>query len=165
MTHEIKVRPRLTWEERWQEPAVEGLLEPLGPNHRRGMKGLIEALDTMPNVERRFSWFGPSWRWTIVWEIGEGESATAICYMILDPEQPHVQIPMADAFVESLPIRQLHKYVRDNIALAKQAVSLHWGTWSPTNQGEVEHLMDLIHRYEDWILEGVTDPEEEGEEE
>ncbi|MDX1681493.1 MAG: hypothetical protein R3336_00100 [Phycisphaeraceae bacterium] len=163
-----RLRNRLPWEERWHRPTMQRLTERLAQHHERAFNTIINRFESLDTVDIDLVWYGPSWRWTIAVSARpaeadpEGEDGGVLFYAICNPEGPMLVVPMEEPFVQSLPIRKIHKYVRDGVALAKQAVSIHWGDWTPNNQTEARHIIDLLERYHEWLA--GTEPAEIEEE-
>ncbi|GAB4189221.1 MAG: hypothetical protein Kow00105_03730 [Phycisphaeraceae bacterium] len=136
------------WEDRWVQPTLEQLLEPLDEQRRKVVDILIENIEAFPGVERRLIWHGTSWRWTIQFVVfGEDQKLIdTLVYLVPNPESPTVCVPLKPAEVEKLPLKRLNRYIRDGIRVAKRAVEVYWTNWTPTAVTETEHLMDLIKR-------------------
>jgi hypothetical protein len=56
---------RLPWDDRWSEPTVEQLLQPLKVHHRRVFDHLMTFLAGLEGIEQSVIWYGPSWKWTL----------------------------------------------------------------------------------------------------
>ena len=148
---ETTPQQRLPWENRWNPPAMEDLIRPIQDQSRKALSTLMDQIDGLEGLEHRLHWYGPSWRWTIEYRMGElskskAEEPEAVCYLVPNAERPIVCVPLTNAVVEKLPMRRLNKLVRNGIRSAKCAVSVHWATWNLTASAEVPHLFDLIKR-------------------
>lgn len=147
--------PRLPWQDRWTQPTVKQLLDPLNAQHRRVFEQLMEDIQKLDKVEFSPRWYGPSWHWTLDYRItpvGSKEPVT-LCFLVPKVGSPITCVPLTDEQIEALPIRRLNKVVRDGIKSAKCAVSLHWATWTPNNLTETGHLIDLIKRKHKMLTE------------
>lgn len=143
------VKPRISWQERWKQPALDELLKPINVQRRRLLELVIAESEQFDAIKQRIVWYGPGWHWTIQYEFdgsNNGQSGKVLCYLVPNIEGPLVCVPLVDDEIEKLPMRRLNKMVRNGIVLAKCAVDVHWATWAPTNQTEIAHINDLIKR-------------------
>lgn len=144
---------RLPWQDRWTEPTLEQLLDPIKGReaHYKALNSVMEGLEAFEGVERHIVWHGQGWQWCIEYtlddhyEVGP-ESPDAMAIIIPDPEQPVFCLPLHDKHIEQIPLRRVNRFIRDQIRSAKCSVEIHWCKWSPSAQTEVDHLMDLIKR-------------------
>jgi len=150
------LKSRLPWENRWEEPTVEQLLEPLAAHHRRAVDTIIKAIAEYDDVEMATIWYGPSWNWTLQFHFpaSKGKEPLVLCYVVAKVGAPVVSIPLTDGQIEQLPMRRLNKLIREGIKTAKCAVTVHWANYTPNNQTEVSHLLDLIKRKHKLIASG-----------
>jgi hypothetical protein len=147
---------RLPWDDRWSRPSLPQLIQPLKAHHRRAFETLMNELTPLPSVERSILWYGPAWKWTIHFTLppqtrksGKGAQPSepdTLCYLVPRIESPMVCVPLSEAVIEQLPMQRLSKLIRDGIKMAKCAVAIHWACWTPNNQGEVAHIVDLVKR-------------------
>lgn len=140
---------RMPWENRWVEPQFETLLEPLNAQRRRLIEIIMETVNEYDGIMRDLQWYGPGWNWTLQYQFAspiKGLESDILCYLVPNPEAPIVCVPLCDAEIEKLPLKRLNKLIRTGINLAKCAVAIHWTTFTPTNQTEVGHIVDLIKR-------------------
>ncbi|MFP4145359.1 MAG: hypothetical protein ACOCTI_03305 [Phycisphaeraceae bacterium] len=145
----VKIKERLPWEDRWHEPSLEQLLEPQKATARKPLETILGELETIDNLDRELVWYGPAWRWTIQYAL-QGQQVTgenpAVAYIVPNPENALVLVPLTDEMVDELPMRRLNKAIREGIRSAKCAYQQHWATWSPSSQAEAENLVDLVRR-------------------
>lgn len=144
---------RSPWQDRWNEPTREQLLDPIKAKeaHYKALNNVMAGIEAYEGVEKRIIWAGQGWQWCIEYLLeGHHESGVetpdAMAYVIPDPEQPIVCIPLLDEQIEQIPLRRVNRFIRDQIRSAKCSVELHWCKWSPSAQTEVDHLMDLVKR-------------------
>lgn len=139
---------RLPWQDRWTQPTVEQLLHPIEEQRRKIVQALLEGIQGYEGVQTQIIWYGPSWKWTLHFTLHNdaGEEIETLAYLVPAPTAPILCIPLRDEMIEKLPLRRLSKYVREGIRLAKCAVEVHWAVWTPSQNPEVEQLMDLIKR-------------------
>lgn len=155
---------RLPWEDRWSQPSVPQLLDPLKAHHRRAFDHLMGYLDAVEEAERSVVWYGPSWKWTIHYTLPGLPAKPAkagarravkpapverrtLGYLVPKAEGPMVCLPLSEAEIAELPLPKLSKFVRDGIKLAKCAVAIHWACWSPSTQAETLQIIELLKRH------------------
>ncbi len=144
---------RLPWQDRWTEPTLEQLIDPIKvkETHHKALTAIMAGLDGFEGIQRRIIWAGDGWQWCIEYVL-EGchqtgpDNPDAMAYIVPDPEQPTIAIPLLDEHIEQVPLRRVNRFIRDQIRSSKCAVNIHWCKWSPSAQTEVDHLMDLIKR-------------------
>ncbi|NJL31623.1 MAG: hypothetical protein HC898_08320 [Phycisphaerales bacterium] len=56
---------------------ARSLVESLKAHHRRQFVHLMEKLDAMPGMDRTILWYGPSWKWTIVYNLNQANGHEA----------------------------------------------------------------------------------------
>ena len=144
---------RLPWQDRWNEPTLEQLLDPIKEKeaHSKALNNVMAGIEAYEGIERRIVWMGQGWQWCIEYCL-EGlhesgpDNPDAMAYVIPDPEQPMLVIPLHDKQIEQIPLRRVNRFIRDQVRSAKCSVEIHWCKWSPSAQTEVDHLMDLVKR-------------------
>lgn len=149
------VTKRLPWQDRWNQPSMDELMEPINPQHRRALRTLADRVDDHDHVEQHLEWYGPGWHWTIQFDLKDpnGKQVETLCYLVPRQEAPEVCVPLASTTLERLPLHRLHKFVRNGVRGAKRSVAYHWATWDLTASSEVDQLMDLIKRKHKIVLE------------
>lgn len=148
----VIINKLLPWEDRWNEPTLDELWAPNKEHHQRLLQGIYEGVTQFEGMERTLAWHGEGWKWTIEFnmpELGLGGKANgedALAYIVPRPETPIVCVPLTDEQVETFPMRRLNRVVREGIKGAKQSVDIRWCKYTPSQPGEVDHLLDLIKR-------------------
>ena len=139
---------RLPWEDRWTEPSVRQLLEPVPARHRHQLKAIIDELDAYEDLAQRVVWYGPGWNWTIQYQFSSApvSACDVLCYVVPRLESPQVCVPLRSQEIEGLPMRRLSRIVREGIRSAKCAVTVNWAMFTPSSSSETEQLIDLIRR-------------------
>lgn len=142
------VTTRLPWENRWVQPSVEQLLKPLTAQRSRLLELIMAEVAEYKAVRQQIVWYGPGWNWTIQYPFvnGKEHETDILCYLVPKVENPVVCVPLSDVEISRIPVRRLNKLIREGIRVSRCAVSIHWATWTPTNQSEVGHLIDLLKR-------------------
>jgi len=143
--------PLKPWVDHWNAPTAEALLKEIKETHRTVLPTLREQLRQMPGVEERVVWMGDAWKWAFEYtlpahHVSGPESPDALAYLVPDPEMPLFVMPIADAFIASLPFKRLNRYIRDGIKSGKLAVDIIWISWAPGPGPELEHLIDVLKR-------------------
>ncbi len=136
------------WEDRWSQPQVKQLLDPIEEQRRKVVDILIKKINAYPGVHQTLIWHGSAWKWTLQFSLygTDGKLIDTLAYLVPNPETPVLCIPLKPATVEKLPLKRLNRYIRDAIRVSKRAVDIHWAVWTPSAVTETEHLMDLIKR-------------------
>jgi len=139
---------RLAWEDRWTEPSVDQLLKPLNAQRKRQVGLILEELAEWDDIRQEVIWYGPGWNWTIQYKIKATHDLESdiLCYIVPKVDSPIVCVPLGDHEIQRLPLKRLNKMIRNGIRVAKCAVSIHWAHWTPSNQTEIAHLIDLLKR-------------------
>lgn len=142
------VKPRLPWEDRWSEPTLDQLLSSIVETHRPVFSDLIQGIDAYDRFQRSMFWYGVSWKWTLHYQLfnEQGKPIGTFCYLVPRFESPMICIPLSAEQINALPFKRLNKIIRDGIRSAKCALETHWAIWTPSNQTDLTHLMDLIKR-------------------
>lgn len=139
---------RLPWQDRWNQPTLLQLLDPLKIQHRRLFEQLMEELVDFEEVDQVIHWYGSAWNWTIQYRLHDPSLAEphTLVYLVPRVENPIIVIPLSDEIIEQLPLKRLNRFIRDGIKNAKRAVAIHWATWTPNSKAEVTFLTDLLRR-------------------
>lgn len=142
------ISKRSVWEDRWVEPKAEQLLAALKDHHRSAIEALLEQTHQLDGIEQHLHWYGKAWKWTfeLTFCDAKGNDLGTLAYVVPNPENPLVSIPLDKDTYEQLPMRRLNRYIREGLRAAKCAVELYWAGWTPSSAGDAEHLFDLIKR-------------------
>jgi hypothetical protein len=146
---------RLAWEDRWSQPTVDQLLDPLNPPHKRVFTQLMEHLESLDRVQKTILWYGDAWKWTLQYNLldAKGHRLDTVAYLVPKADGPLICVPFADDQIERLPMRRLPKIVREGIRAAKCALSTHWATWQPSQASEAVQLTELVKRRHKILVE------------
>ncbi len=141
-------KTRSPWEDRWSQPSLNQLLEPIRDPYKKAFEQLIEEIDDCDDLKQELTWYGDAWKWTLHYtqQDGDGREVGTLCYLVPRAENPLICVPLTSELIERLPMKRLGKVVRDGIRSAKCAVETHWATWSPSNSSDVAQIMDLVKR-------------------
>jgi len=143
------------WENRWSEPTADQLMDNVIADRRSYITELRKYLHELERFEEVVQWCGAGWHWSMIYRVPGGEDTAndTFAYIVPRPEEPLFCIPLTDDVMDKLPIRRLNRTVRENLRSAKKGISLHWATWTPNMNTEVEHLKDLLKRKNKLMLE------------
>ena len=148
MAKQKTLEKQMPWEDRWAQPTLDQLLEPFRESGKaKLLETLIERFHGFEHVESHLTWHGDAWKWTLQFDLLDGRRpAPVMAYMVFDPIQAVVCIPLEEDEILAMPVRRLNRYIRDGMRSAKIAVEQHWCQWSPSANTEVDHLTDLFKR-------------------
>lgn len=148
---------RQVWEERWTQPEVAQLLQALGPPEENPLARITDELADIDGLCRTLAWYDQAWKWTIEYTDGKPleNPWDAVCYLVPNPADVAVCVPLSKHVIEQLPMRKISKYIREGIISAKCAVRVHWAIWKPNNVADAPLIADLIRRKYD-VLTGKT---------
>ncbi|WP_428386743.1 hypothetical protein [Mucisphaera sp.] len=147
------VEPLLPWQDRWNIPEAEQLLQPYNELSGQLATNIMDGVLELGPVERTIVWHGDSWFWTFQFDLLGDEIQQGLCYLVPNPEAFMVAVPLHRDVIAQLPMRRLNRYIRDVLRSSKCAVDLHWAMWRPSLKSEGEHLLDLIKRKKKILLE------------
>ena len=142
------IRRRLPWEDRWAQPSLDQLVDPIESQPAEAIQSLMAQIEGLDRVHRSVTWYGPAWKWTIEYQLVNeaGQDLGVLCYVVPSTASPVVCVPMTVSVIERLPMRRLNRFIRNSVRSAKCAVAIHWALWNLNTPAEVVHLMDLIKR-------------------
>ena len=145
----------LPWQDRWCQPTLDQLFEPLEEVHRKILTDMLDRIEKYDDMRSSLVWRGVSWHWTIEYTLHDpdGNKLETFCYVVPNNAVPRVCIPLSNEVLHRLPFRRLHRFVRNGIRSAKRAVAINWAIWELNAPFEVEILMDLIKRKHKMLLE------------
>ncbi|MCC7408325.1 MAG: hypothetical protein IT442_09645 [Phycisphaeraceae bacterium] len=135
------------WHDRWTEPTPAKLVAGLSSHHRKAFDKLAKHISELEGVRLDLIWYGPSWKWTLralLPKPYQGENV--LCYLVPDPVNPLICVPVPEDLRELLLGKRLRKYIREGLIGAKRAVHNYWATWLLLGDAEAEMLMDLAKR-------------------
>jgi len=141
-------KSRSAWEDRWSQPSLNQLVDPIRDPYKKIFEQLIEEIGGCEDLEQSLTWYGDAWKWTLQFtqQNADGHELGILCYLVPKEEGPLVCVPLTEQIIGRLPMKRLGKVVRDGIRSAKCAVETHWATWSPNNASDMAQILDLIKR-------------------
>lgn len=136
---------RSAWEDRFNEPTLRALREPLGADALKAFDRADAALRELTgSAEPKLIWHGACWRWTLEYKFNRGRDTLAV--LVPNPADLQLAAPVSEAFVESLPKRRLKRAVRDGLELASPPFDTNWAVWSLTSVSLLEEVLSLLER-------------------
>ncbi|MEM9253173.1 MAG: hypothetical protein AAGB29_12560 [Planctomycetota bacterium] len=143
------------WEDRWNVPELDTLLNSLGAEKKESFTKMLADFDAFPGTRQTLVWHGESWKWALQFDLTHPETGAELgtmAYLVFFPETPTVCVPLSNEMVAAFPIRRLNRFVREAIRGAKCAVDVHWCLFTPSAGFEFEHLNDLYKRKHKFLL-------------
>lgn len=136
---------RHVWEDRFRKPTVDQLVGELGRSAQAAMTVLREQLLSVPGAIEGVTWKGVPWRWTI--EIkSEQAPDKAWAYLVPQPQQPLLVLPITGEGLMGLSMKKLTKPVRDGIIHAREVEGVRWAQWEIESKSQVEVLAKIARQ-------------------
>ncbi len=133
---------RSAWNDRFRKPSAEVLVSEVAKSVHPAVELLREHLLSIGGVGEQVSWQGVPWRWSVLFK-HEAISGRAWVYLVPQPQQPLLIVPLTNEGVSALPLRRLLKPMRDAITHAKQVDGVRWVQWEIQSKAQVETLVKL----------------------
>jgi len=150
MTAAVADPKRTPWNDRWRQPELEELLSGIKDPYQKLTREIVGRLQEHEALTDRMDWYGVSWKWSLsfrlVGDAGESDAVDAVCYVVPSEERPEVVVPLHRDVLAELPVRKLHRFLRDSIEVAKCAVDIHWVRLTPSSKDEAAAVLDLVDR-------------------
>lgn len=136
---------RSAWEDRFNQPTLRALREPLSGEALRIFDRADAALRELTGgAEPTLTWHGACWRWTLVYKFNRGRDTLGV--VVPNPADLQLAAPVSEAFLESLPRRRLKRAVRDGLELASPPFDTNWAVWSLTSLSLTDEVLSLLER-------------------
>ena len=142
--------PKSTWSDRFSQPTAEQLLGDLPEDLAAVGRSLLDRLLEIEEVDADVRHLGLPWRWTVVLTHPADESR-GFAYIVPDPVDPKVCLPLPREMITSLPARRVRKQIKSGVQRARVVGPLAWATWSLRDGVAVEDLADLARRKAAWM--------------
>ncbi|MBX3378970.1 MAG: hypothetical protein KF805_02660 [Phycisphaeraceae bacterium] len=146
---------RSAWNDRFRKPSAELLIDQITKSLKPAADSIRELLLASDGASEEVSWQGVPWRWSVLFR-HEAVAGRAWVYLVPQPNQPLVVIPLTAEGIAALPMRKLLKPVRDAITHAKQVDGIRWAQWDIQSKSQVETLMKLARIQLETVSSGVT---------
>ena len=137
---------RRAWEDRWNTPGRDQLIEPIKMPAKRAVEHLLDDLAALEGVRTDMTYFGPGWKWSFQFTLHDedGRPVDVLAYVVPNPEGPLACIPLTDEVMQNLPQRKLPRSIKEGLKSAKRAVATHWASWSINNSTDYKAVMELV---------------------
>lgn len=146
---------RSAWSDRFRKPSAELLINEIAKSLRPAVDLARELLLTSEVTVEQVSWQGVPWRWSVLFK-HETFADRAWVYLVPQPHQPLLIVPLTAEGIAALPMRKLLKPVRDAITHAKQVDGIRWAQWEIQSKSQVETLIKLARVQLDTANVGVS---------
>ncbi|MBX3389590.1 MAG: hypothetical protein KF691_09065 [Phycisphaeraceae bacterium] len=133
---------RSAWNDRFRKPSAELLISEISKSLHSAAEVARGQLLGIEGASEEVSWQGVPWRWSVLFR-HESIAGRAWAYLVPQPHQPLLVIPLTAEGVAALPMRKLLKPVRDAITHAKQVDGIRWAQWEIQSKAQVETLVKL----------------------
>ena len=134
------VKPRIAWEDRFQEPGADDLLTGLGKQQAALLAQARQSFTGLPNVIEKIEWRGVPWRWSFVYLI-EGNGSRPWAYIVPQPGKPTVAIPMNAELAGSAVVRRMPRWLRDTVQFSTQVAGVYWPQWELTSRAQLDEIV------------------------
>lgn len=133
---------RSAWNDRFRKPNAELLISEITKSLQPAAEVTRGHLLGLEGASEEISWQGVPWRWSLLFR-HESIAGRAWAYLVPQPNQPLLIIPLTAEAIAALPMRKLLKPVRDAITHAKQVDGIRWAQWEIQSKSQVETLVKL----------------------
>jgi hypothetical protein len=144
-------KPRIAWEDRFQAPKLEELLNNLAKHQSQLVEQAREGIFALGGITESISWLGIPWRWTMGYG-HEGTHDRPWAYIVPQPTKAVFALPMTSDAVATLPMRRLPKFIRDVVVFSPKVAGVHWMQWDLSSRAQVEELISLAKRKHEFLL-------------
>lgn len=142
VTNSRQAGGRQVWEDRFRKPTVEQLVSELPRSTAGALQSLREQLLSVPGCIEEVTWKGVPWRWTIEMR-NEQSPDKAWAYLVPQPEQPLMVLPITSDGLSGISMKKLNKPVRDAIIHAREVEGVRWAQWQIESKSQVEVLVKI----------------------
>ncbi|MEM9082091.1 MAG: hypothetical protein AAGB34_00740 [Planctomycetota bacterium] len=143
-----KKQTTLAWENRFEEPTQQELVEHYNQQLLNVYNAIFEKLRGLGEMNEQFVWMGAPWCWcTLVNPVDmDPERERSWAYVVADREQPLLVMPVDSETMEKLPMRRIKKHVRDFITRGKKVGDITYVEWPIAAKTQLEDIMDMVNR-------------------
>jgi len=135
---------RTPWHDRFREPTLDALLACIPPAIAEPWHTAREGLLAIEGLDERLGWEGVPWRWCLRYERrGATGSDLPVAYMVPEPAQPKLCIPLPTPIIASMKPRSIARTVREGILASSPVDGIFWPTWALTSKSGAEELIAL----------------------
>ena len=139
---------RTAWEDQFNRPTGEELVEHYEPQTRALFEHIITRLQKLGPLNIKLEWMGLPWRWCLLInpEDMPEDADRAWAYLVPQLEAPLLVMPIDLFLVEKLPMRRIKKHVREQVAKGRTIDHMTYAEWTVTAKTQLEDMMDMINR-------------------
>lgn len=133
-----------SWTNRFQTPSLSDLLRPMEAENEALLRVAREHLLGLDGISEEIAWHGIPWRWTLIY--GKPKATRALAYLIPQPANPQIVIPVREDFIEGLPRRCVSRHIRDGLTLCASVAGVRWAQWDLASEALLAEVLDLACR-------------------
>src|SRR4051812_49978291 len=127
--------PRIAWQERFERPGLDDLLDGLLRQHYHLIAAARDALLSLDGIQETILWQGVAWRWTLTYAVGPDPRPWA--YIVPQPGKPSLALPIQTDLLPAFPTAKLSRPVRESIQLASRVGDACWPQWELTSKTQL----------------------------
>ncbi len=141
---------RPIWSDRFRQPTTDELLSALPASEAEPFHMARAGLLAIDRCEEHLGWEGIPWRWCLSYRITPAEDHPSgvrpapFAYLIPEPTQPKLCVPLPTSVIAALKPRQVAKTVREGIIASSPVDGVFWPTWHLQTKTGAEELLALI---------------------
>lgn len=135
-------KARSAWEDRFRQPTVADLLGGMPKEVASLVRAVRGELHEGRELTEELRWLGVSWCWTMVFRAEEANPKGWV-YLIPRPDRPCVAVPVSVHVLESVPLRNFGKVVRDGLQFSRVVDGVRWPEWELTSKSMAEEIVKL----------------------
>ncbi len=133
-----------SWANRFQTPVLADLVRPLGAENAALLRMARQTLLDLEGVSEKIAWHGIPWRWTLVYDCGG--ATRALAYLVPEPANPQIVIPVHESFIAALPRRCFSRHIKDGLSLCAVVTGVRWAQWELASETQLSEVLDLVRR-------------------
>jgi len=141
MAQKAEFQPDL-WENRFVRPKADELVEQVAEPHRSLLSDVRESL-AEAGLKESVEWLGVSWKWSLSYR-GHPRDVQACAFVVPQPDNPRVCMPIADGDVDRLGISDISKSARERVVFAPLVGPVRWPEWEITSRSTVDEVVGLV---------------------
>jgi len=139
---------RPQWMDKFNVPAIEGLMGAVSPDHAFATRKMRDSIRARRGVREKLSWMGIPWRWTLVYRARGSRAGVVLplAFLILDPGAPRLCVPLTSAQVCELEVARLSRAQQDAILGGTKVGPQLWAMFQigrDLDPGDVGEFLDL----------------------
>lgn len=138
------IQKQPSWTDYFNEPSYEILRKNLPDETAVFIDLARKSLNRLDGVTEKMTWFGYGWHWTVGFYTSHREEPLVV--IIPDPADLQLAMPLDRQFLESIPLKDVKKSLREGLELAQAPFDTRWGVWSLDNAGILTDFMELVDR-------------------